>query len=138
MTIIKGNKYIANRVIFVTCLSFLSLYLSSCFHDPTISPDGRFQARLTESSDYTNSAYEVIEIGTGKTILITHSQYPDMPNDVKAEVFSADSKMFAVAYHYSHAGNYTWVGIWSTETGEFLYGERIEKWTTNIDEVFDN
>ena len=138
MIITKDSEYITNQVVLVICLSFLSFNLSSCFHDPTISPDGRFQARLTEPSDYTNSAYEVIEIETGKTILTTHSEYPDRPNDVKAEIFSADSKMFGVAYHYSHAGSYTWVGIWSTETGEFLYGEKIEYWTTNLENVYDN
>ena len=32
--------------------------------------------------------------------------------------FSADSTVFAAAYHYSHDGLYTWIGYWSTSGGE--------------------
>lgn len=101
------------------------------------SPDGRFQAQYT-STDNKSTVYEVTEIETGKLILTTYSEYPDTSNDVKAAIFSTDSKKFAVAYHYSHQGNYTWVGIWSTETGEFLYSKQLEGFVTNLDNVFDN
>ena len=103
---------------------------------PATSPDGRFEARLTQTSNNTNSAYEVIEISTGKLILSTFPKYSSL-NDVKAAKFSDDSKEFAVAYHYNDGSPYTWVGVWSTETGKFLYEKRIEGFTKNLNGVFD-
>jgi hypothetical protein len=101
------------------------------------SPDGRFEARLTQTSNSINSAYEVIEISTGKLVLSTYPKYSSL-NDVKAAKFSDDSKKFAVAYHYNQGESYTWVGVWSTETGDFLYQKRIEGFTKNLNGVFDN
>jgi hypothetical protein len=121
-------------------LLLASLACSSTITPPAsgISPDDRFQAQLTSTSNNINSAYEVIEIKTGNLVLTTYSQYPESRNNVKAAKFSDDSKKFAVAYHYSHNGDYTWVGVWSTETGEFLYSGEIRGFTTNLNRIFDN
>lgn len=95
-----------------------------------VSPDGRYRAEKVCCWHY-----QVIEISTGRVVLTTHAQYSG--NDVKAGGFSADSKKFAAAYHYGHAGGYTWIGVWSTETGNFLYSKRKSGWTTSLCGVFD-
>jgi len=97
------------------------------------SPDGRYRAR-TVSSD-TGIHYQVIEIQTGKVILTTHAEYSTY-NDVKAGGFSSDSRKFAAVYHYGHAGDYTWIGVWSTESGAFLDAEILAGWTTSLCGIF--
>jgi hypothetical protein len=104
--------------------------------DSGTSPNGRFKAQLTSTSTSENSAYEVVDAKTSRSVLTTISEYPESRNDVKAARFSDDSKKFAVAYHYSHDGAYTWIGVWSTETGEFLYSKRMEGFITDIETVF--
>ena len=97
-----------------------------------VSPDGRYRV---EKVFNTGLHYRVIEISTGRVVLTTHAEYAG--NDVKAGGFSADSKKFAAAYHYGHVGGYTWIGVWSTETGNYLYFKTKSGWTTNLCGVFD-
>jgi hypothetical protein len=51
---------------------------------------------------------------------------------------SPDSKKIAAAYHYSHEGQYTWVGIWDIESGNLIDTKRRSGWTTDIFWVFQN
>lgn len=97
-----------------------------------VSPDGRYRAKEVSVPFYLH--YQVIEISTGRVVLTTHAQYSG--NDVKAGGFSADSKKFAAAYHYGHAGGYTWIGVWSTETGNYLYSKTKSGWTKSLCGVF--
>lgn len=110
---------------------FLILLLASCSssHFPN-SPDGRYKAERVS-----NVHYQVVEINTGRVILTTNAQY-NTPNDVKAGGFSFDSMKFAAVYHYGHEGGYTWIGVWSTETGKFLYSEKKSGWTTSLNGIF--
>lgn len=79
--------------------------------------------------------YTVFDMG-GSAVLTSHAEF-DTPNDAKEAAFSRDSQKFSVVYHYSHAGNYSWFGVWSTQTGEFLYSVRKRGWTTNFRDVFN-
>jgi hypothetical protein len=101
------------------------------------SPDGLLTARRTVTDNGT-TVYEVIENETGESVFTTYSQYPDSKNDVKAAKFSDDSSKFAVAYHYGHNGNYTWIGVWSIETGELSYSKTKDSWSTYLGDAFDN
>jgi hypothetical protein len=78
------------------------------------SPDGRYMAQLVNHGDG-NIDYEVIVVATGLSIFTTEAQF-GTPNDIKAVAFSTDSSLFAGAYHYGQG--YTWIGIWSTQSGE--------------------
>ena len=115
-----------------SCLSLI-LVLVSC-SSKLVSPNGLFKAVKVRENDSTH--YQVIGVSTGNVILTTRAQY-DTPNDVKGGGFSADSKQFAAVYHYGHGGTYTWIGVWSTETGEFLYFETRSGFTTNLAGFFD-
>ena len=51
--------------------------------------------------------------------------------------FSPDSKKFAAAYHYGHAGNYTWIGIWDITNGKLINTTKKEGFITIIpDDIF--
>lgn len=101
------------------------------------SPDGKYKAVkvMTERG----WQYQVTEIKTKRKILITQGEH-DTPNDVKAGLFSPDSKRIAAAYQYTASGgtnrNYTWVGIWNIETGDRVDVQTIDGWTENIYSVF--
>ncbi|MFO1432472.1 MAG: hypothetical protein U1F76_20415 [Candidatus Competibacteraceae bacterium] len=69
--------------------------------DPPPSPDGKYEAVRVGSAD--DMHFQVKEVKTGHVVLTTHAEYPN-PNNVKAGLFSSDSKEFAAAYHYSHEG----------------------------------
>lgn len=111
----------------------LVLALSVCAQSSERSPDGKYQAIEVRSGNDVH--YQVKEVNTDRVVLTTTAQYRT-PNDVKAGMFSPDSKEFAAAYHYSHAGNYTWIGVWSLETGNVVRTERKNGWTTDIASVF--
>lgn len=97
------------------------------------SPDGKYQAvQVGTGSD---RHYQVKEVGTDRVVLTTQAQYRT-PNDVKTGLFSPDGKEFAAAYHYGHEGTYTWIGIWSLETGQLARTERKSGWTTDLASVF--
>ena len=74
--------------------------------------------------------YQVKNIKTGD-LFVTISEYRTV-NDVKSGIFSSDSHEFAAAYHYSHEGAYTWIGIWDTQTGELIRTIRKPGWIYNI------
>lgn len=99
------------------------------------SPDGKYEAVRVELENGTH--YQVIEIETRRIVLITHAEY-ETPNNVKAGLFSSDSKRIAAAYHYAHEGNYTWIGIWNIETGNLVGTQSRTGWITNIYSVFSN
>ncbi len=98
------------------------------------SPDGKYEAVRDASGSGVH--YQVKQIRTGRIALTTHAQY-DSPNDVKAGLFSPDSKEIAAAYHYGHEGKYTWVGIWDIEAGNLVNTKRTDDWTTDIFWVYD-
>lgn len=134
LTLNKINRVRASYIALVAGLLLLPL-LTSCSCSFPDSRDGRYRAQATGGGPDVH--YQVTEITTGRVILTTHAQY-STPNDVKAGCFGPDSKRFAAAYHYSHDGNYTWIGVWSTDTGAFLYSERESGWIQTIPpRVFD-
>ncbi len=98
------------------------------------SPDGRFRAEIVRRDGV---HYQVRDAKTGDLILTTRGEFND-PNDVKAGQFSPDSTKFSAVYHYGHAGNYSWYGVWSTETGKLLYPRRKSGWTTSFSGVFED
>jgi len=73
----------------------------------------------------------VREIKTRRIVLITHGKY-ETPNDAKALLWSPDSKKFAAFYHYGQrakkSSQYTWIGIWSLETGKLLRTKEEAGW----------
>lgn len=97
------------------------------------SPDGKYQAMQVGAGS--DQHYQIKEVGTERVVLTTQAQYRT-PNDVKAGLFSADGKEFAAAYHYGHEGSYTWIGIWSLETGQLVRTERKSGWTRDVASVF--
>ncbi len=105
----------------------------SSFAQTLKSKDGKYEAKAIPSvKDAKDVHYEVREIPSGRLVLRTFAQYPTA-NDVKGGGFSTDSKKFAAAYHYGHDGGYTWIGIWSVETGK-LEGPpvRVEGWSSDV------
>src|SRR5687768_3053751 len=98
-----------------------------------VSPDGLLKA--VKLRDNGSVHYQVIEISTGRVVFTTHAQ-ADTPNDVKEGVFSDDSKQFAASYHYGHNGTYTWIGVWSTETGDFVSSITRPGWKVGADWAF--
>jgi len=98
------------------------------------SPDKRYEA--VKVGVGAEIHYQVKEIETDRIVLTTHAEY-STPNDVKAGTFSPDSKKFAAAYHYGHAGSYTWIGIWDIKTGSLQRTERKPGWTTDIYSIFN-
>lgn len=80
------------------------------------SPDGRYEARNVVMGKSLH--YQIMETATGRKNLITKAQF-NTPNNARVGLFSTDSTEFAVAYHYGHNGNYTWIGIWNVSTGLF-------------------
>ncbi|MBA7710851.1 hypothetical protein ES703_119799 [subsurface metagenome] len=93
------------------------------------SPDGEYGA--TRISHQGGVHFKVGEIEGGRVVFITHGQY-STANDVKAGRFSSDSMKFAASYHYGHAGNYTWVGIWNLKTEKLIRSKRLSEWQTTI------
>lgn len=134
---VTPHKIIRVPVSYIALMAglFLLPLLTSCSCRFPDSRDGRYRARTIDGGA-TDVHYQVIEIKTDRVILTTNAEYRT-PNDVKAGCFSPDSKRFAAAYHYGHAGNYTWIGVWSTETGEFLYSKTESGWRRDACGAFD-
>lgn len=121
------------RVVFVTMAYILTGYTGLVHAQAVRSPDGKYEASIEASESGLH--YVVKDISTGRVALTTYAQYPTA-NDVKVGLFSPDSKQFAAAYHYGHAGNYTWIGIWSVETGKLLRKEQKPDWVYDLSGVF--
>ena len=99
-----------------------------------VSPNFRYFA--IPVGDTTQRHYLVISLETGRGILTSHAQYTT-PNDVKECGYSADSTKFAAVYHYGDMNSHTWIGVWSTLNGKFLYSVTKRGFTTNLSGVFD-
>jgi len=121
---------------------FFTISLTSCLSEHRFeSPDHRFKAEKLNC--YGDNAppivreeancYLVREIKTQKIVFYAHPQrYSDFPG-VKVQMFSDDSKKYAAYYHYDgdridESSQYTWIGVWSTETGELLYSREDPGW----------
>ncbi len=99
-----------------------------------LSPDMRYEATRVGMGGEIH--YQVKEVETGRVVLLTYPEYS--PNDVKAGAFSPDSKKLAAAYHYSHLGHYTWIGIWDIGTRVLLRSEKKAGWVTDISWIFES
>ena len=97
------------------------------------SPDGKYMAVQTRLGN--DLHYKVIEVETSSEIMVTHARYIT-PIDVKAAIFSPDSKKFAAAYHYEHKERYTWIGIWDIKSGALIGEKQKPGFITNISFVF--
>ncbi len=100
------------------------------------SSNGKYEATLKVRT-HDDVHYQVKERSTGRKILTTRPQYRGTPNDVKAGMFSPDSQFFAAAYHYSHDGDYTWIGIWNVRTRSLIKSKKRSGWTKDISWVFE-
>jgi len=99
------------------------------------SPNGQYEA-ITVSIPDGSTHYQVIDVQTHAVKLTTTAQY-STANDVKDGAFSADSTRFAAAYYYSHAGLYTWVGIWNVESGDRIDVRTFDGWVGIPEDVFN-
>ena len=97
------------------------------------SPDGRYEADIVGAGG--NLHYRIREVATVRIVLTTTGEFTT-PNDAKAGLFSPDSKLFAAAYHYGHAGGYTWVGVWNLQSSMRVRAETKPGWTADISFVF--
>ena len=84
------------------------------------SPNGRYRAVASGVN------FQVVDLANGTVVFATHDEYRE-DNEVQVAAFSADSTVFAAAYHYSHDGLYTWIGYWSTTTGAELPPRRVNQ-----------
>jgi hypothetical protein len=121
-------KFVLYFLLFL--IAVLAVYILFSEEYIVRSPNGDFIA-LKKGDNY-----QVLRTSNLKTVFTTHPEF-HTPNDVKAVIFSDDSSMFAAAYHYSDMYGYTWIGVWSTETGEFLYSRKKSFYTTDLSGVFD-
>ena len=87
-------------------------------------------------SNSTGEHYQVIDTTNGRVVLTTKAQFPTR-NDVKSGQFNSDFTQFAALYHYGHDGNYSWIGVWSTATGEHLHHVKRQGHTTSLETVFN-
>ena len=112
---------------------FALLVLSACGSvagQTLTSPDKRYRAEVVRSN---GTHYQVVEVASGRVVLTTSAQF-STPNDVKAGAFgtsAAGDVRFAAAYHYSHSGNYTWIGVWSLD-GKRVHSTTRPVWTKEI------
>lgn len=114
---------------------FLLLSSAVCAQSTLLrSPDRKFEAFVVAGPG-SDLHFQVKETKTGRIVLTTEPQY-STPNIVKAGMFSPDSKEFGAGYHYGHKGSYTWVGIWSLETGKRVRAAEQSGWIQDISFVF--
>ena len=133
--IIASNNIMRVLMPAASCFGLLSILLLTSCSGEIQSPDGRYKAiKVGGGADV---HYRIVELKKGRTILTTTAQYAT-PNDVKAGGFSPDSKRFAAIYHYEPEGTYTWVGVWSTETGQFLYPRLQSGLVSSLDGSFES
>jgi hypothetical protein len=93
--------------------------------EPVISPDGTKRAAIVQNKKGTH--FQIMDVKSTNIWFPTFAQHSS-PNDVKAGIFSHDSRQFAAAYHYEHNGKYTWVGVWDVESREFLRESKFPGW----------
>ncbi len=93
-------------------------------------PEGKYEAaRVTMDS---GTHYQVSETGGERRVILTTRAQYSTRNDVKVKAFSPDSTAFAAGYHYSHSGEYTWVGVWSLPDGKFVRSVHLDGWARSI------
>jgi hypothetical protein len=120
-----------------TCLAGTIVGCRSLSAEEIHSKDGKYSAQKVKD-EKGGIHFQVIEVDGGRVVITTHAEYTS-PNDVKAGKFSTDSTKFAAAYHYGHAGNYTWVGVWDLNTGKFVRSVRLSGWVNIIpNSVFED
>ena len=98
------------------------------------SPDKHYRAEVVRSN---GSHYQIVEVASGRVVMTTAAQFAS-PNDVKAGAFgtsAAGEPRFAAAYHYSHSGEYTWIGVWSLD-GKLVHSVSRPSWTKDLGDVF--
>jgi len=120
----------------------LSITLAGCYERYTpelISPNKRYEAKLKTIRNNKDKHYEIVDLETNQVIFMTHSEYPESINNVKAGGFSCDSEKFAAIYHYSHDGGYSWIGVWDVKAAKFLSSTKIQKeYRTNLTNFFEH
>lgn len=125
---------VSSTSVLLALSSIVLLSPQSILAQPTVgSPDLRYEAMRVGSGK--DLHYVVRDVSTNRTVVRTFAEFPTA-NDVKAGFFSSDSKEFAAAYHYSHDGNYTWVGIWDLQSGKLSRTVRIESFVRDLSSVF--
>ncbi len=141
---IKG-KFLDGFSIFALVLIIFIFYIFNIYNPPLSSestgkyyfpesPNGKYEAVLVGSDKIQN--YHIKDQTTGEIIFQTKGPYGKQ-NDVKAAMFSDDSQQFAAAYHFSHEGGYTWIGVWDVNTGNMIRTEKVDGYTTDISWIFD-
>jgi len=129
-----NTTYLAHIVVGIFALlisGILLIYVTPIYYCTHIyvTPDGKYKAiKVANGKDV---HYQIIRNQDNSIVFKTNAQY-DTPNDVKAATFSSDSKKFAAAYHYSHDGNYTWIGVWDVLSGKLIKTIRRDGWKTSI------
>ena len=135
MTMPRNRIDIVMRRVLV--LSFLFLFFAStlcCAQSGfPLSEDGKYKAVSVRDR---GKHFKVIEVATGRKILVTHAKYPTS-NIVKAAGFGVFDGEFviAAAYHYGHTSS-TWIGIWSLKSGKFLGSKEKSGYSTEVEWVF--
>jgi hypothetical protein len=132
------------KLVLVALSGILILFcLDSCQLNSR-SPDKKYRcekySRMVERAKLPplkETSWLVREVATKRVVFTTHAKY-DTPNKVKAFLWSPDSKKFAAFYHYGPREElaYTWIGVWSLETGEFLYAVSKPGWIKTPDKEF--
>ena len=99
------------------------------------SPNGKYRGVPIKIGN--SKHYQIKEVGSDGTLMTTKAEF-ESDNEVKAGLFSPDSKQIAAAYHYSNGGGYTWVGIWEIESGNLINTKRKAGWITDLYWVFND
>lgn len=98
-----------------------------------ISSDGHYGVLMTSGS---GPHCQVFEIPNNSFKFTTWAK-PPSDNDVKNCDFGSNNTQFAAAYHYSDNGDYTWIGVWSIQTGAYLGCFETFGWITDLSGAFN-
>ena len=134
MTMLRNRIDVLMLEVLVLCfLMFATSTLSWAQPIFPLSKDGKYKAVSVKNN---GKHFKVIEVNTGRTILVTHAKYPT-PNIVKAGGFGVfdDQLAIAAAYHYGHTSS-SWIGIWSLKSGKFLGSKEKSGYSTEVEWVF--
>ncbi|KPA15736.1 conserved hypothetical protein, secreted [Candidatus Magnetomorum sp. HK-1] len=85
--------------------------------------------------------YKIINANDNKEMFTTWARYKD-PNDVKSGMFSylnnsEKTPVFLAAYHYSHIGDVTFIGVWDIPTGKLIRWVKADGYIRNLSWVLD-
>lgn len=98
-----------------------------------ISSDGRYGVLMTSGSGPHCQVFEI----QNNSLKFTTWAKPPSDNDVKNCDFGSNNTQFAAAYHYSDNGDYTWIGVWSIQTGAYLGCFETFGWITDLSGAFN-